>query len=343
MANRRPTQADVARRAGVSRTTASFVLTGRADMRISSDAQQRVLRAAQDLGYRPNLAARSLRTNVTGTIALVSDVIATSQFAGEVIQGAMHAALARDHLVFTVETLRDPELETRLIERMKDQQVDGFLYALMGTDEIELPAALRDTNVVLVNCTAANADLPAVMPDEVNAGRTAGLAVLDAGIRDEVYVIGGHHRVASHPDGVVAGNQRMAGIEAVFRQAGARLAGVAECGPWVPDQGFEAVDRLLAEGIRPNALICSNDRLALGAYQALAGYGLRIPEDVSVVSFDDSELASWLRPQLTSVALPHYQFGHRAVELLISGQLSPSIYHLPMPIRIRGSLAGPRP
>lgn len=337
----RVTQADVARLAGVSRTTASFALTGREDMRISSEARQRVLRAAQELGYRPNLAARSLRTKTTGTIALVSDTIATSQFAGDVIQGAMRAALAHDHLVFTVETLRDPELEIRLIERMKDQQVDGFVYSLMGTDDIEVPAALQDSRAVLVNCTATNAELPAVVPDEVNAGATVARAVLEAGHRDGVWAIGGHHRVDSHPAGTPAGTQRMTGIETVFGEAGIRLAGVVECGPWIPDQGYAQVHRLLSDGVRPAALICSNDRLALGAYQALHEHGLRIPADVSIVSFDDSDLASWLRPQLTSVALPHYQLGFRAVELLLSGSLEPTVHRIPMPLRLRPSLAPP--
>jgi LacI family transcriptional regulator len=89
----------------------------------------------------------------------------------------------------------------------------------------------------------------------------------------------------------------------------------------------------------PRVLICFNDRVALGAYQAAREVGLRIPEDVSVLSFDDSELASWLRPQLTSISLPHYQLGWQAVELLLGEARPPAVLRMPMPVRSRASIA----
>jgi LacI family transcriptional regulator len=85
-------------------------------------------------------------------------------------------------------------------------------------------------------------------------------------------------------------------------------------------------------------LICLNDRVALGAYQALREAGRSIPDDVSVVSFDDSDLAAWLRPQLTSIALPHYQLGWQAVELLLGPASDPAVHRVPMPVRHRASL-----
>ncbi len=109
MPPQRPTLLQVAQRAGVSRSTASFVLAGRhVDMRISEDARQRVLRAAQELDYRPNLMARSLRTKVTRTIALVSDTIASDPYAGRAIHGSLAAAVANGHLLFIGETEGDP-------------------------------------------------------------------------------------------------------------------------------------------------------------------------------------------------------------------------------------------
>ena len=126
MTTPRVTLMDVAQRAGVSRTTASFVMTGRRDMRISSDAEQRVLQAARELNYRPSLLARSLRTNLSQTIGLISDVIATEVFAGEVIRGSMATALLHDHLMFIGETEGDPEVEKRLVQSMLDRGVGGF-------------------------------------------------------------------------------------------------------------------------------------------------------------------------------------------------------------------------
>ncbi|MFM9616056.1 LacI family DNA-binding transcriptional regulator [Streptomyces niveiscabiei] len=341
MSRRRVTMTDVARRAGVSPTTASFVLAGRRDMRISGDAEDRVRRAARELGYRPNLTARGLRTSVTRTVALISDTIATTQFAGEVIHGALDAAGAREHVLFVAETEGDAQTETRLVEGMLDRQVDGFVYATTYSREVRLPAALRDARVVLLNCYERDARAPGVLPDEVNAGRDAARVLLDAGHRQGVHVIGGRHVTDATPDGVWAGRERMRGIEEVLAGAGVRVEGVAEC-DWQPEDGHREVGRLLAAGTVPRALVCLNDRLSLGAYQALQEAGLRVPDDVSVVSFDDSDLAVWVRPGLTSVALPHYRLGRTAVELLLDGGAEPVVQRVPMPVMLRASHARPR-
>ncbi|MFL6129830.1 MAG: LacI family DNA-binding transcriptional regulator [Mycobacteriales bacterium] len=335
---RRPTLRDVAQRAQVSPTTASFVLAGRDDMRISDDARHRVLRAAAELSYRPNLTARSLRTKVTRTIALVSDTIATEQYAGGLIDGSLSAALAHDHLLFVSESEGDPEVEARLVEDLLGRQVDGFVYASMFTRQVKIPRALVDHPLVLLNCTTRDARIPTVLPDEVGAGRVAARALLDRGHREGIYVVG-------EPDvDVFAARERMAGILAALADAGAELAGVLDCA-WWPEAAYDAVSRFLRLGRLPSALVCMNDRVAFGTYQALQEAGVGIPGDVSVVSFDDSDLASWLRPQLTSVALPHHDLGWRAVELLLAADPAhpaTEIERLPMPLRERLSVGPPR-
>src|SRR6185436_9810408 len=139
----RVTLLDVAERAGVSRTTASFVMTGRRDMRISAEAEERVRQAARELNYRPNLVARSLRTNHSQTIGLISDVIASEAFAGEVVRGSLATALRNEHLMFIGETGGDTEVEQRLVQDMLDRGVRGFLYGAMYTRRATLPAILR--------------------------------------------------------------------------------------------------------------------------------------------------------------------------------------------------------
>ena len=153
----RVTLMDVARRAGVSRTTASFVTTGRRDMRISVDAQERVLRAARELNYRPSLLARSLRTNRSQTIGLLSDGIATDAYAGEMIRGSLTTALLHEHMLFIAETAGDAELEKQLIKNMLDRGVGGFLYASMYTRRVRISTALRAHPLVLLNCVARTA------------------------------------------------------------------------------------------------------------------------------------------------------------------------------------------
>jgi LacI family transcriptional regulator len=335
MRPRRVTLQQVAKRAGVSRTTASFVLTGRhADMRISEDARDRVLEAARELDYRPNRISRGLRTSVTHTIGLVSDTIATEPFAGEVIRGALTAALANDRMLFVVETEGDPRAEDQLVRDMLDRQVDGFIYAVMFTREVQIPARLLDQPLVLLNCTAADSRAPAVIPDEINAGRDAARILLDAGHREGIYLVG---EPAPH---LFAGRERVAGINEALAAAGVQLSGVLACG-WEPALAHAAVRELVTTGGRPRALICLNDRVALGTYGALAEAGVRMPDDVSVVSFDDSFLAPWLRPALTGLALPHYDMGKRAVELLIEGGAEATEHRISMPIRRRESVTAP--
>jgi LacI family transcriptional regulator len=334
MPPQRATLLQVAQRAGVSRSTASFVLAGRhLDMRISEDARQRVLRAAQELDYRPNLMARSLRTKVTRTIALVSDTLASDPYAGRAIHGSLAAAVAHGHLLFIGETEGDPVIEEKLISDFLDRQVDAFVYASMFTRYVRVPKQLRGRPVVLLNCLTKTAK-PAnhsVIPDELTAGWTAAKTLLDAGYRDGIHLLG---TPAKH---VFAGRERLAGIKEALGAGGARLAGTIEC-DWWPDSAYEAMSGALAGGLRPRALICLNDRVALGAYQALRAAGVAIPGDVSVVSFDDSDMAAWLRPQLTSIALPYYQLGWQAVELLLGPAQDPDVMRIPMPVRLRASV-----
>src|ERR1700712_1461828 len=148
MTRQRITLMDVAVRAGVSRTTASFVMTGRRDMRISNEAEQRVRQAARELDYRPNLLARSLRTNLSQTIGLISDVVATEPFAGQLIRSSIITALLHDHLLFVGESEGDPEVEQQLVRSMLDRGVGGFLYASLYTREVKLSALLKSQSLV---------------------------------------------------------------------------------------------------------------------------------------------------------------------------------------------------
>lgn len=339
----RVTQADVARRAGVSRTTVSFVLSGRADMRISGEARQRILGAARELGYRPNLTAQSLRTRKTYTVGLLSDIVASTHYAGEMLQGALEAALERDHLIYFAESGDDPEAERKLLQGMLDRQVDGLVHAAMSTRIYRPPEHVRSFPSVLLNCLDGSGEFTCVVPDEEAAGRQAVRLLLEAGHRDGVHVIGGRHETEDSPEGVYAGVERMRGIEGALAEAGLRPAGVWECDWSSPEYGYRAARTLLDSDAPPTAVVCCNDRLAFGVYQAAGERGWSVPRDLSVVSFDDSELASWLRPGLTSIALPHRELGRAAVSLLLSPDgPEPALHRIPMPVRRRESIAAPR-
>ncbi|MEO3751443.1 LacI family DNA-binding transcriptional regulator [Streptomyces sp. B6B3] len=342
--------ADVARAAGVSRSTASLVLSGRGrELRISQSVQQRVLEAAEELQYRPDIVSVALRTGTTRTIGFVSDTVATTRLAGDMIKGALEAARERGVMLFIGETEGEPDLESGLLQAMHDRRVDGIIFASMFTRRIRVPKALTAGPAVLLNALPARSSpLSSVVPDEVEAGRAAARVLLEAGHREGIHLIGAGPGVRDVPPGTVAGVERITGIRDAFSQAGATVASGRVCPDWQPEYGYEATSDLL-EKDRPRALICLNDRIALGAYQALDAAGLRVPDDVSVVSFDDHPIATWIRPKLTTVALPHYDLGRKAVDVLFEeieehregADRVSRTHRVPMPVRDRESVAAP--
>jgi LacI family transcriptional regulator len=325
--SRRVTLSDVAELAGVSATTASYILNGRSDeMRIAVATQERVRRAAVDLNYRPNLSARNLRTATTRTVGMITDLVAGGPFASQMITGASVASRSQNHVILIGESQGDVELEELLINEMLDRRVDGIVYAKVVTAQIDVPDVLRNQRAVLLNCVDRSASLPAVVPDEYEGGRSAAAALLAGGIRGGIHVVGERPR-----GGALAGPLRYDGIRDGLRAAGSDVASEIICG-WSVREGFEAVSAFLGAGTVPQGLITMNDRVAMGTYQALAEHGLRVPTDVSLVSFDGSDLAEWLRPMLTSVVLPYAELGARAVDLVLGDHRDAGVVRVPMPI-----------
>lgn len=317
-------------------------------MRISAQVEARVRSAAREMRYRPNVVSRNLRTGTTQTIGFISDTVATTPFAGHLIWGALDAARERDHLLLIAETEGDAELERQQIDVMLDRRVDGIILASMYTRKLRPPQATFDTPSVLLNALPEDPGvLPAVVPDETGAGRTAGQLLLRAGHSDGIFVIGAEPMRERCPGDSLAALERLRGVKEVLSAAGVRLAGGVLCSQWLPKDGYDATAKLLRGKNKPEALICFNDRLSVGAYQALEDAGMKVGDEVSVVSFDDEPVASWLRPGLTSIALPHYQLGRAAVEVLLDqGAKSPggdcAVHRVPMPLRERASVRGCR-
>lgn len=345
MTRRRVTLADVAGAAGVSRTTASLVLSDRGtELRISEAAQQRVRRVAAELGYRPNILSADLRRGSSRTIGFISDTIATSQLAGDMIKGALDHAHREGYLLFIGETEGDLAEEERLVQSMLDRQVDAVVIASMFTRERPIPDAARGRSVVLLNALPdADGGVTAIIPDEYAAGRQAAELLLEAGHR-RIHLIGAGPGREDVPPQTVAGRERLAGILDALADAGVDPASGRRCSVWLPEDGWKATSELISTGARGEAIITFNDRLAFGAYQALQEAGLRVPDDFSIVSFDDHQLAGWLHPGLTTFAIPHYELGRRAIEYLLhDDDDEPRTHRLPMPLRSRGSVRAQTP
>lgn len=340
MATKRVTLADVARRAGLSTTAASMILNGRPDTRLSAEAHARVNEAAAELGYRPNVAARGLRTDKTLTIGFISDVVATTRFASGLIKGALEAAEQAGHVVLVLETGGDPARESEAIEAVLDRQVDGIIFAVMRARELFIPDVPSSTRVVMLNATNRNHAV-SVLPDELHGGRAAVRLLAEAGHREGIALIGQNEEVERDMFRSATVAERIAGIRAEMAERGLSFVAEESCWEWEPQEGYRITSELLRRTPGIRALLCMNDRLAFGAYQAVAEQGLLVPDDVSIVSFDNDELASYLRPGLTTIALPHEQMGRAAVELLLGPETDHAeLVH--MPVIVRDSIASPK-
>lgn len=346
MVPKRVTLADVAAAAGVSRTTASLVLSDRGDeLRISEAAQHRVRRVAAELGYRPNIVSSYLRQGTSRTIGFISDTVATSQLAGDMIKGALEHAHLKGYMLFIGESEGADDEERRLVQAMLDRQVDGLIIASMFTRARAVPTGVDPHSVVLLNALPDDGSVgpvPAIVPDEYTAGREA-VGVLRAAGHDRIHLIGAGPSPHDVPAQTIAGTERLRGILDALAEEGLAPASGRLCSVWLPEDGWEATRDLLRTGVRGEAIITFNDRLAFGAYQAIQEAGLRIPDDFSVVSFDDHQLASWLRPRLTTFAIPHYELGACALRALLEPDESErgTVLRVPMPLRSRESVAAP--
>ncbi|MET7858684.1 LacI family DNA-binding transcriptional regulator [Streptomyces sp. NPDC005318] len=331
----RPTSRDVARVAGVSQATVSLVLGGKWRGRVSEATAERVRSATQDLGYRPNLAARSLRLGRTRTALLVVPAL-TSEFFARVYTGAAAVAAEHDFGVVLYPSpegmgpARDPFASARAA-------LDGVIASSMAADAL---GALR------------GADLPLVMldsdPADPGVAARVNLDIAD-GIRQvtEHLLTLGHRRflhLASAIDSWTFAVRARAVRDAVRQAPGADVRTVEAA--LDVRAGREAAEHALADpGPRPTAIICDDDILAAGACKAARRLGLRVPDDVSVTGFDDLALATAVEPELTTVRLPAEQVGERGMNALLAvldgRPAEPG--SLPVHLVVRGSSAPPPP
>jgi len=300
---------DVARRAGVSSATVSMVLNRVSASRISEATAERVRLAAAELGYAQNLLARGLRRRRTDTIAVLSDQIATTSLAPQMVRAIQDVAARNGLLVFMVNTEGDRDVERSAVAALKQQRVDGFVYACLSHRVVELPAGLGP-HVVLLDARTRRIRFPTVVPDDRGGARAAVTELLQHG----------HRRIGFINDrrNSLAARLRLAGYGEALRSFRVRPER-ERVRPVLPGlDASAAAARQLVEEAGVTALFCFNDRVAIGAYRGLRQLGLRVPGDVSVIGFDDHEyVADFADPPLTTVALPHYEMGAWAVSTLV--------------------------
>ncbi|MBN2472462.1 MAG: LacI family DNA-binding transcriptional regulator [Anaerolineae bacterium] len=304
---------DIAAHAGVGAGTVSRVLNNHPN--VSEPTRQKILKAIEELKYRPNFSARQMRTGESLVIGFITDEIASTPFAVNVVKGAQMAAWEFDKLLFVVNSDRNAAIEHEAIERMLQRGVDAIIYASMFHRQAALPDAIHEVPAVLVDCFLPDESLPSVVPDEFGAAYEA----------TEILIHKGHTRVGL----INLGGEARPAVEG--RLAGYTAAMQAH-GLYNPDlmmdggddgaglHGYENAYRIMRLPEPPTAIFCAQDRIAAQVYRALYEMNLSIPDDVAIIGFDDHiDVATTLLPSLSTMALPHYQMGKWAVEYLMQG------------------------
>jgi len=334
--SRRPTSADVAARAGVSRTTVSFVLNGRADAKIPEATRERVLEAAAALGYVPHASARQLAGGRSHTIALVlrqsAEQVAGDAMLVETLRGLTSEARTAGLRVM-VEALSPSDPESSYVSLVRGQHADGLVLSGPRTDDPAFLELVREGFPVVLQGSLPDVPVSSVDVDNV------------AGARQAVeHLIGlGHRRIAmitNAPVVYTAAVQRAEGYREALAAAGIPYdAGLVDEGGFDAPSGHRAMAAILRRRSF-DAVFVASDVVALGAIGALRERGLHIPEDVSVVGFDDVPLAAFFDPPLTTVRLPAFELGQAAGAALIRRIADPSIADrtlLPIELVVRAS------
>jgi LacI family transcriptional regulator len=301
---------DVAELAGVSRTTVSFVVNEVPNSNIPKATRDRVWAAIEKLGYRPNWMARGLRSQRSHTIGFISDVVATTPHANYMIQGAQDLAWENQMLLLLINVCGNQEMKLAAVNMMLERRVDGIIYATMYHREAHPPEIVQEVPTVMLDCYVADRSLPSVVPDEELGAYTAVSTLIKKG----------HNRIGylQNLEPVDAAVLRLEGYKRALAEN--KIPFDKSLVTAVPDRdGYDGAMKLLRRPDPPSAIFIFNDRMAMGAYDAIRNLNLKIPDDVAVIGYDNQELiAPALYPALTTMKLPHYEMGYWAVEQLLN-------------------------
>ncbi|MBO3664630.1 LacI family DNA-binding transcriptional regulator [Microbacterium stercoris] len=335
---RPPSMADVAARAGVSHQTVSRVLNAHAYVR--PETRERVQAAIEELGYRPNRAARALATARTKTVGVL---VTNATFFGPASTAfAIEAAARAEGYFVSIGSLPayDPQTVRAALDQLIDQGVEGILVVVPQREVMDLVELVAPTTPVVA--VAARADIPAdsriryVEVDQALGGALATRHLLDQGHRRVVHVAG--------PAGWYDADERAGAYTRTMGEAGLESR-LVPAGGWAAADGYEVGRALAAEVASggPTAVFAANDTLAMGLLRAFWEAGLRVPDDVSLVGFDDIDGSEFLVPALTTVRQPFDEIGRAATHALLWPDAAQVAVVIPPVLVVRDSTAAPAP
>jgi DNA-binding LacI/PurR family transcriptional regulator len=299
---------EIAKATGFSVPTVSRALTN-SDYPVSPTTRRRIVEVAQAMGYKPNLSARSLRTDQTNTIGVIVDDI-LSPFVPSIVRGIQDYLKEYDYLSLIVNSDWDPELEQEAITTLVSRPVDGIIF--VEYSHLAVNETLKESNkpYIFVHRLFGSAIKNSIVPDERYGAALAVKHLIALGHRRIAYING--------PAGWHTAQRRLASYKDELAAHGLEVdPALIQPGDWEFEGGYKATGNLLSLAELPTAIFAANDLMALGAIYAIQDAGLNVPEDVAVVGYDNRDIAKIFRPRITTISLPVYEMGQAAAELLL--------------------------
>jgi len=303
---------DVAQAAGVSVKTVSNVVNGY--VHVSATTRARVEQAIEDMGYRPNLSARTLRRGRSGVIALAVAEVDMPYFA-ELARWVIQAADSSGLTVLIDQTDGLAEREQLVMTGIRGHLIDGLVLSPVASDAEAIAKAAGQVPVVLLGEKVSHGPVDHVAIDNVAAARVATEHLIDIGCT-RIVAIGDQ---PNSPQGSGAALLRRRGYEQALRSRGMAVdeRHIAAVPSWWRSDGAQAMTDVLDDGVRPDGVYCFNDTLALGALRVLAERGMRVPDDVAVIGMDDIDDGRFAVPSLSTIAPDKEQIARTAVQMLL--------------------------
>ncbi len=327
---------DVAARSGVSQSSVSMVLNNAGGVRVSEATRERVRRAAEELGYRvwrrSPVGSGSIRT-----LGVLVDDVAQNPLSITAIDAARKRAWENDCVLAVIPLDPDRHFVRRAVELLLAQRLVGVIYQSFFTRELVLPKRLRTTPVILLNAYTKDPNVPFIVPDHAEGAENGAARLIAAGHRRIGFINGS--------TSMEAARDRLAGYERALTKAGISIdPALIRDGDWRMSRAEQETMALLNLAEPPTAIFCASDRMAIGCYEGLKTAGLRVPDDISVLGFDDDPMAAYVTPPLSTVRVPHAQMGELAVDYLVAraeGEVVPETasHHIHCRLVERSSIA----
>jgi LacI family transcriptional regulator len=303
---------EVAKAAGVSIATASRVFT-ESEHAVNEATRERVLQAAKDLGYQPNMLASGLRRGKSFSVGIVLDSI-TGPFTPQIVQGIQEYLKQYDFASSIVNSFTDTKIENDSVRMMLGRQVDGIIFVDTNVHSTDQIAIKTNKPLIFVKRRTLAADenknCISIIPDNRYGGELAARHLIQLGHRRIAHIKG--------PHGWDASRQREDGFRSILESEHIPLDETLFVeGDWTLESGYEAMQRLLSQPSRPSAVFVANDQMAAGAIYAIQDLGLRVPRDIAIVGYDNLELSRFIRPALTTVSQPLQQLGETAAKVFL--------------------------